>query len=93
MHGASIGIEFALSVLVGLGAGNWLDRKFGSAPWLMLVGLGFGFTAGVRSMIQYAQRSARAEERAARKRNEDASGKKPAPPSKSPTSAPTDSDV
>jgi ATP synthase protein I len=89
MHGVSIGIEFALSVLVGLGAGFWLDKKLGTAPWLMLVGMGFGFTAGLRSMMWYARRSARAEEREAQQRGEK-SGDGAKPPSKSEPSGPTD---
>jgi ATP synthase protein I len=92
MHGVSIGIEFALSVLVGLGAGYWLDKKLGTAPWLMLVGMCFGFTAGLRSMFHYARSSARAEEREAKKRDEDGNGNAP-PPSKSPTPGPTDPDA
>lgn len=92
MHGVSIGIEFALSVLVGLGAGYWLDKKLGTAPWLMLVGMVFGFTAGLRSMFQFARRSARAQEREAQKRGDDGNGNAP-PPSKSPTPGPTDPDA
>jgi len=41
-----IGISFAASVLLGLGLGYWLDRRFGTAPWLFLVGAMFGLCAG-----------------------------------------------
>jgi ATP synthase protein I len=93
MHGVSIGIEFSLSVLVGLGAGYWLDKKLGTAPWLMFVGIGFGFTAGLRSLLQYSRRSARAEERDAKRLEDEERQKRSAPPSKPDAGAPTDPDV
>ena len=94
MHGVSIGIEFSLSVLVGLGAGYWLDKKLGTAPWLMFVGMAFGFTAGLRSLLQYSRRSARAEAREdARRLEREEQQKRSAPPSKPAPDAPTDPDV
>ena len=93
MHGVSIGIEFSLSVLVGLGAGYWLDKKLGTAPWLMFVGIGFGFTAGFRSILQYSRRSARAEERDVKRLEREEQQKRSAPPSKPGPDAPTDPDV
>jgi ATP synthase protein I len=47
----------ALSVLIGLGIGYYLDKWLGTAPWLMIVWLGFGFAAGVRSLYRAALRS------------------------------------
>jgi ATP synthase protein I len=41
-----IGTSFAASVLLGLGIGYWLDRRFGTQPWLFLVGAVFGLVAG-----------------------------------------------
>jgi ATP synthase protein I len=41
-----IGVSFAASVLLGLGAGYWLDEKLGTSPWLFLLGSGFGLFAG-----------------------------------------------
>jgi F0F1-type ATP synthase assembly protein I len=48
----SVGIEFALSVVVGLLGGTWLDKHFSTQPLLTLVGLLFGLIAGVRSLYQ-----------------------------------------
>jgi len=39
--------EAVLSILVGAGLGWWGDAKLGTGPWLLLVGLGFGFAAFV----------------------------------------------
>jgi F0F1-type ATP synthase assembly protein I len=58
---ASVGIEFSLSTVVGLLGGRWLDGKLGTAPWLMIVGLLLGVTAGMRSLLR-AARSASANQ-------------------------------
>ena len=40
-----IGSSLAATVLLGLGAGYWLDGKLGTRPWLFLVGGVFGVVA------------------------------------------------
>lgn len=57
--GISIGIEIVVSVLIGLGGGYWLDKKFGTAPWLMILGIVLGFAAGIRSMLRTYRKSER----------------------------------
>ena len=47
---SSIGLSVALSIFIGLGIGVWLDRKFDTAPWLMLIFLLFGIIAGFRNI-------------------------------------------
>ena len=47
---SSIGLSVALSIFIGLGIGVYLDRKFDTSPWLMLVFLGLGIAAGYRNM-------------------------------------------
>jgi len=54
---SALGFEMALSVLIGLGIGYYLDKWLGTAPWLMILWLGFGFAAGVRSLLRAARRS------------------------------------
>jgi len=46
--------ELVVAVLVGAGLGHLLDKLFGTAPWLLLVGLGFGFAAGIMSTLRVA---------------------------------------
>ncbi len=65
----SIGIELVVSVIIGLVAGAWLDRRFATGPWLTLVGIIVGSAAGFRSLIKYGQR---AQARAEREEREDA---------------------
>ncbi len=52
---AQIGLELAVAVLAGFWGGYWLDKKLGSAPWLMLggaaAGLGGGFYLVVRELF------------------------------------------
>jgi len=58
----ALGFEMALSVLIGLGVGYYLDKWLGTAPWLMFLWLGFGFAAGFRSLYRAALRSAKEQE-------------------------------
>lgn len=48
----TVGLELSLSILFGLFGGQWLDKKFGTAPWLALIGLAFGMAAGIRSLLR-----------------------------------------
>ena len=49
---ASAGWAFAISVVLGLGGGMLLDRWLGTSPWLLFVGLGLGFAAGVSNLVR-----------------------------------------
>lgn len=60
---ATLGLEFGLSVLVGLFGGRWLDGKLGISPWLTVLGFGFGVAAGVRAIYRAAQAANREAER------------------------------
>lgn len=55
----AIGIELAISPLIGLLGGRFLDRTFGTDPWLMYVGLGLGLLAGVRAVWKVVKRTKR----------------------------------
>jgi len=43
---AQIGLELAAAVLLGFWGGYQLDKKLGTAPWLMLAGAAAGMAAG-----------------------------------------------
>ena len=53
----AVGIELALSVVVGMLGGQWLDKKLSTAPFLTLLGLVLGVVAGFRSLIRAARSS------------------------------------
>jgi ATP synthase protein I len=56
---SAVGIELALSIVIGLLFGRWLDGKLGTDPWLAILGLVFGTIAGFRSLIQTVRRASR----------------------------------
>jgi len=52
---AQIGLELAVSVMLGFWAGYQLDKKLGTSPWLMLggaaAGMGGGFYLVLRELF------------------------------------------
>lgn len=64
---AGLGLQFALSILVFLYLGQWLDRRFGTEPWLLLisvfVGAGGSFYSIYRKLMADLRRQ---EERRSR---------------------------
>ncbi|MEP3654017.1 MAG: AtpZ/AtpI family protein [Litorimonas sp.] len=44
--------ELVVSVIVGLGLGYGVDTIFGSKPWGILIGLCFGFAAGIMAVLR-----------------------------------------
>ena len=63
---AGVGIQFAVSILLFLFVGQWLDRKLGTAPWLLIVGVFVGAGASFYSMYRKLT-AAQARDEAARK--------------------------
>lgn len=49
---AGLGMQLALSILIFLYLGRWLDGKFGTAPVLLIVGVFVGAAAGFYAMIK-----------------------------------------
>ena len=56
---AGIGIQFALTILVFVFAGVWLDRRLGTSPWLLLICVFAGAAGGFYSMYRQATASQR----------------------------------
>jgi len=50
------GIQLAATVVLMFFIGRWLDREFGTDPWLMLAGIFFGLGAGLYNFIKIVQR-------------------------------------
>jgi F0F1-type ATP synthase assembly protein I len=68
---AGVGLQFALTIVVFMFAGIWLDRTLGTSPWLLILFVFGGATAGFYSIyrkLMAAQRRADDERRAERER-------------------------
>jgi ATP synthase protein I len=51
--GTSMGLQWGLSVLIGLAIGVWLDSRFDTFPWLTLIFLVMGVIAGFRNYYRF----------------------------------------
>jgi len=45
-------LEAVFALLIGAGIGYWADTRFGSSPWLLLLGTALGFTAFVVRLLR-----------------------------------------
>lgn len=51
IYGA-VGFQLAATVVGGLLLGQWLDRKWGTLPWLTLAGMVVGMVGGFYNLIR-----------------------------------------
>ena len=47
-----LGFELAVPLLLGLFGGQWLDRRYGTAPWLLLAGVVLGAIVGFLNLYR-----------------------------------------
>lgn len=47
-----VGLQFAGAILLFLFAGQWLDERLGTEPWLLLLGVIVGASAGFYSLYR-----------------------------------------
>lgn len=52
----AVGSELGIATLIGLFGGSWLDRRFGTGPWITFLGLALGLAAGIKSLMRLAPR-------------------------------------
>ena len=50
----TLGIQLAGAVALMFFLGRWLDQRWGTAPWMMLLGTAFGLGAGLFSFVRTA---------------------------------------
>jgi ATP synthase protein I len=48
----SIGLTLPSSIAIGLFLGYYLDKVFGSQPWLLIIFLLFGIVSGIISLLR-----------------------------------------
>jgi len=53
---STVGLHLVLGTFTGLAIGYFLDRAFGTKPWLTFVFLGFGIAAGFMNLFRVMQR-------------------------------------
>ncbi|MCU0865817.1 MAG: AtpZ/AtpI family protein [Planctomycetes bacterium] len=46
------GLTLAVSVVLSAYGGLWLDARFGTKPWLLLLCVGFGIVGGILHLIR-----------------------------------------
>jgi ATP synthase protein I len=52
----ALGLEVAVGATLGYFVGGWVDRRFGTTPWGLYVGVMVGCAAGMYSLIKAAIR-------------------------------------
>ncbi len=52
---STVGIAMVAATVIGFYLGRWLDRFFGTNPWLTVVFLLLGIAAGFRNLYQTAR--------------------------------------
>ena len=52
---SSIGLVLVISTIIGYAFGRWLDGKFGTEPWLMLIFTCLGIAAGFIELFRLAK--------------------------------------
>ena len=71
---AGVGLQFAMTLLVCLWLGTWLDRKFGTAPVFLYSGVFLGAAAAFYNMYRQLMANLEREEQAKRARKNAGSG-------------------
>lgn len=83
-HYAGAGLQFAVALLVFLFIGQWLDRRLGTDPWLMMLGVFLGAAAGFYAMYRKLMTALQREEDERRRRLEARSASDPTRPGSQP---------
>jgi ATP synthase protein I len=61
---SAMGLAFPIAIAIGYFWGRWLDRVFGTAPWLTCIFAVIGIAAGFLNAIRVALRVGTEEDRA-----------------------------
>ncbi|MCH7493647.1 AtpZ/AtpI family protein [bacterium] len=55
----SLGLSFVFAVLLGMGAGAWVDKQFSTGPWGILIGLAWGIGGAAKILVDAHRRMTR----------------------------------
>lgn len=53
---SAVGIEIVAAIVIGALGGAWLDKKFGTEPYLTLFGIAAGFGAAAKAVMRVIKR-------------------------------------
>jgi ATP synthase protein I len=48
----AVGIEVAVAIVIGTFGGQWVDRRFGTAPWFTIIGFVAGVGAAIKALVR-----------------------------------------
>ncbi|HUU34398.1 MAG TPA: AtpZ/AtpI family protein [Vicinamibacterales bacterium] len=68
---STVGLSFVFALMMGFGAGFWLDGRLGTKPWLSLLGFAVGLAAGILNVVRTMQSVAAGERSLQRDRHRD----------------------
>jgi len=68
---AGAGIQFALTLVLFVFLGNWLDRRLGTGPLFILLGVFVGGGGGLYSLYRKVVTAQKADDEMRRKRREE----------------------
>ena len=63
---AGLGVEFTLIMCIGFFGGRWLDKYFGTEPWLLLLSCALAFALAIYVLVKSARIAAGKESPPAR---------------------------
>lgn len=55
LQASTVGLNLVVFTFVGLAIGYFLDKFFGTAPWLLIIFLILGIIAGFRDLFRIAK--------------------------------------
>jgi F0F1-type ATP synthase assembly protein I len=53
----TLGLSFVMAIVLGTAVGWWVDRRFHSDPWGILVGFVLGFAAAILNVVRITRRA------------------------------------
>jgi len=53
----TLGLSFVIALAIGTVGGLWVDGRFDTSPWGLLVGFGLGFAAAILNVYRITSRA------------------------------------
>ena len=54
---STVGLTMALSIAIGVAVGYYIDKRFGTEPWFLLIFFGLGVAAAFRNLYRLYKKS------------------------------------